>query len=136
MKLVTEPANVTRLGATGPQERFAVRSNRVLRALREQGAGKAEAHELALAALAEVGGGAEIATAGLRSAARAETARSRAGGCPGRPSTSSAACAAGGQPPDLAEATKARTSPAGSEYASPSASSTAPMYSSAQAGNS
>ncbi len=63
MKLVTEPANVTRLGATGPQERFAVRSNRVLRALREQGAGKAEAHELALAALAEVGGGAEIATA-------------------------------------------------------------------------
>lgn len=62
MKLVTEPANLTRLGATGPQERFAVRSNRVLRALREQGAGKAEAHELALAALAEVGGGAEIAT--------------------------------------------------------------------------
>ena len=62
VKLVTEPANVTRLGATGPQERFAVRSSRVLRALREQGAGKAEAHELALAALAEVGGGAEIAT--------------------------------------------------------------------------
>jgi len=30
--------------------------------LREQGAGKAEAHELALAALAEVGGGAELAT--------------------------------------------------------------------------
>jgi hypothetical protein len=62
VKLVTEPANLSRLGATGPQQRFAVNSNRVLRALREQGAGKAEAHELALAALAEVGGGAELAT--------------------------------------------------------------------------
>ena len=62
VKLVTEPANLSRLGATGPQQRFAVNSNRVLRALRDQGAGKAEAHELALAALAEVGGGAELAT--------------------------------------------------------------------------
>lgn len=60
VKLVTDPANVLRLGATGPQERFAVKSNRVLRALRGGGAGKAEARELALRALAEVGGGAEV----------------------------------------------------------------------------
>jgi hypothetical protein len=60
VKLVTDPANVSRLGATGPQERFAVKHNRVLRALRDAGAGKAEARELALQALEEVGGGAEI----------------------------------------------------------------------------
>lgn len=60
VKLVTDPANVTRMGATGPQERFAVKSNRVVRALRSSGAGKAEARELALRALAEVGGGAEV----------------------------------------------------------------------------
>ena len=73
VRLVTEPANVSRMGATGPQERFAVRSNRVLRALREEGAGKAEARELALAALAEVGGGAEVATSrGTQRGARGE----------------------------------------------------------------
>jgi hypothetical protein len=60
VKLVTEPANVTRLGATGPEERFAVRHKRVLRALRAAGAGKAEARELALQALERVGGGAEV----------------------------------------------------------------------------
>jgi hypothetical protein len=60
VKLVTDPANVSRMGATGPQERFAVKSNRVLRALRDGGAGKAEARELALKALEKVGGGAEI----------------------------------------------------------------------------
>jgi hypothetical protein len=60
VKLVTEPANVTRLGATGPEQRFAVKHKRVLRALRAAGAGKAEARELALAALEQVGGGAEI----------------------------------------------------------------------------
>jgi hypothetical protein len=60
VKLVTDPANVSRMGLTGPQQRFAVKSNRVLRALRNRGAGKAEARELALKALAEVGGGAEL----------------------------------------------------------------------------
>lgn len=60
VKVITHPANVSRLGAIGPQERFAVKSNRVLRALRDDGAGKAEARELALRALDQVGGGAEV----------------------------------------------------------------------------
>jgi hypothetical protein len=60
VKLITDPANVSRMGATGPRELFAVRQNRVLRALRDGGAGKAEARELALKALEQVGGGAEI----------------------------------------------------------------------------
>ena len=62
VKLVTDPANVTRLERTGPQERFAVKQNRVLRGLRDAGAGKAEARELALKALDEVGGGAAAQT--------------------------------------------------------------------------
>ena len=62
MKLVTDPANVSRMGVTGPQPRFAVNNQRVLKALREGGAGKAEAHELALKALEQVGGGAELRT--------------------------------------------------------------------------
>jgi hypothetical protein len=60
VKLVTDPAFVSRMAATGPQERCAVKHNRVLRALRDNGAGKAEARELALQALEKVGGGAEI----------------------------------------------------------------------------
>ncbi len=60
VRLVTEPANVTRLGPTGPEQRFAVKHQRVLRALRAAGAGKAEARELGLQALEQVGGGAEI----------------------------------------------------------------------------
>lgn len=61
VKLVTEPANVSRMGVMGPQQqRFAVKHQRVLKALREAGAGKAEARELALGALEKVGGGAEI----------------------------------------------------------------------------
>jgi hypothetical protein len=60
VKLVTDPANLTRLGATGPQERFAVNASRVMKALRDDGAGKAEARELALEALREAGGGAEL----------------------------------------------------------------------------
>jgi hypothetical protein len=63
VKLVTDPDNVSRLGVTGPQERFAVNSNRVLKALRDGGAGKAEARELALEALTKVGGGAELRAA-------------------------------------------------------------------------
>ena len=63
VNLITDPANVTRLGATGPQQRFAVNSKRVLRTLRNDGAGKAEARELALEALAKVGGGAELRAA-------------------------------------------------------------------------
>ena len=62
VKLVTDPANVSRLGATGPEQRFAVNSNRVLRALRAAGAGRAEARELALDALTKAGGGAELRT--------------------------------------------------------------------------
>jgi hypothetical protein len=58
--LITDPANVTRMGLTGPEQRFAVNQNRVIKALRDDGAGKAEARELALKALEEVSGGAEI----------------------------------------------------------------------------
>ena len=114
VKLVTEPANVTRLGATGPRQRFAVRSNSVLRALREQGAGKAEAHELALAALAEVGGGAEIATSrGSQGGARGD--REIESWWVPAEAVRFEAAARGRQPPDVAEDTKPRTSPAGSE---------------------
>ena len=60
VRLVTDPANVTRMGQTGPGEQFAVKQNRVLRALRDAGAGKAEARELALKALEQVEGGAEL----------------------------------------------------------------------------
>lgn len=60
VKLVTDPANVARIHTPGPQERFAVNPVRVTRALREAGAGKAEARELALQALEKVDGGAEI----------------------------------------------------------------------------
>jgi hypothetical protein len=62
VNLVTDPANVSRMPPTGPEQRFAVNSNRVLRALRDGGAGKAEARELALDALREAGGGAEVHT--------------------------------------------------------------------------
>jgi hypothetical protein len=62
LKLITDPANVSPVHAAGPEERFAVNSRRVLKALREQGAGKAEARELALDALREAGGGAELGT--------------------------------------------------------------------------
>ena len=60
VKLVTDASNLTRMGKTGPDERFAVNQNRVIKALREAGAGKAEARELALKALEKVKGGAEI----------------------------------------------------------------------------
>jgi hypothetical protein len=69
VKIITDPANVTRMGKTGPQEQFAVNQNRVMRALRNAGAGKAEARELALKALEKVEGGAEIhATRGAQAA--------------------------------------------------------------------
>jgi hypothetical protein len=60
VKLITDPANSKRMGLTGPEEHFAVNQNRVVKALRDQGAGKAEARELALKALEQVGGDAEI----------------------------------------------------------------------------
>jgi len=60
VRLVTDPANVTRMGLTGPEQHFAVNQQRVIKALRDDGAGKAEARELALKALDEVKGGAEI----------------------------------------------------------------------------
>jgi hypothetical protein len=73
VNLITDPANVTRLAPTGPQERCAVNSNRVLRALRNDGAGKAEARELALEALAKVGGAAELRAArGTQPGSRSE----------------------------------------------------------------
>jgi hypothetical protein len=56
---ITDPANVQRMNVSGPQEQFAVKQNRVLRVLRNGGAGKAEARELALKALEQVGGGVE-----------------------------------------------------------------------------
>jgi hypothetical protein len=59
VKLITAPENVTRIRVSGPQERFAVKQSRVLRALRDDGAGKAEARELALQALEKAGGGVE-----------------------------------------------------------------------------
>jgi hypothetical protein len=62
VKLLTDPANVTRIRSSGPQERFAVKQSRVVRALREDGAGKAEARELALQALDKIEGGVEIHT--------------------------------------------------------------------------
>ena len=69
VKQVTAPENVTRMRATGPEERFAVNQHRVIKALRDAGAGKAEARELALKALEEVSGGAEIhASRGARAA--------------------------------------------------------------------
>lgn len=60
VKLVTDPANVTRMHAAGPEPRFAVKQARVLRALRSGGAGKAEARELALKAVEQAGGAAEV----------------------------------------------------------------------------
>lgn len=60
VQLITDPANVTELPRTGPERRFAVNQSRVMKALREGGAGKAEARELALEALAKVEGGAEL----------------------------------------------------------------------------
>ena len=57
--LVTDPAYVSPKHVGG-EEQFAVNARRVIRALRDQGAGKAEARKLALDALEEVGGGAEI----------------------------------------------------------------------------
>jgi len=60
VKLITDPANVSRIHSAGPDERFAVNAKRVIRGLRDAGAGKAEARELALEALEKVGGGAEL----------------------------------------------------------------------------
>ncbi len=60
VKLITDPANVAELPRTGPERRFAVNQTRVMKALRDGGAGKAEARELALEALVKVEGGAEI----------------------------------------------------------------------------
>ena len=57
--LITDPAYVSPRHVGG-EEQFAVNTKRVIRALRDQGAGKAEARELGLKALEEVGGGAEI----------------------------------------------------------------------------
>lgn len=60
VRLVTDPANVSRLHAPGPEERFSVNQARVIRGLRDAGAGKAEARELAFKALDEVGGAVDM----------------------------------------------------------------------------
>lgn len=74
ISLVTDPANLARIHTGGPEERFAVNGKRVMRALRNAGAGKAEARELALQALEKVKGGAEI-----RSSRGAQAAGGRGG---------------------------------------------------------
>jgi len=58
--LVTDPSNVSRIHAPGPEERFSVNQSRVIRGLRDAGAGKAEARELAFKALDEVGGAVDM----------------------------------------------------------------------------
>ena len=58
--LVTDPANSSRIHAPGPEERFSVNQSRVIRGLRDDGAGKAEARELAFKALEEVGGAVDM----------------------------------------------------------------------------
>ena len=60
VKLITDPANVSPLHVAGPERRFAVNRKRVINALRDAGAGKAEARELGLEALRKIEGGAEI----------------------------------------------------------------------------
>ena len=60
VKLITDPANVSPLHVAGPERRFEVNRKRVIRALRDAGAGKAEARDLGLEALDKAGGGAEI----------------------------------------------------------------------------
>ncbi len=60
VKLVTDPSNVSRMHAAGPEERFAVNQARVVRALRDAGAGKAEARELAFKAVDEAGGAVDM----------------------------------------------------------------------------
>ena len=60
VRLVTDPSNVSRMHAPGPDERFAVNQSRVIRALRDSGAGKAEARGLAFKALEEVGGAVDM----------------------------------------------------------------------------
>ena len=60
VKLITDPANVSPLHVAGSERRFEVNRKRVIRALRDAGAGKAEARELGLEALRKAGGGAEI----------------------------------------------------------------------------
>ena len=68
VKLVTDPANVSRIRTPGPDERFSVNQSRVMRGLRDGGAGKAEARELAFQALDKVGGAVEMHASRGRSA--------------------------------------------------------------------
>ncbi len=60
VKLVTDPSNVSRMHDPGPVEKFSVNQTRVLRGLRDAGAGKAEARELAFKALDEVDGAVDM----------------------------------------------------------------------------
>jgi hypothetical protein len=60
VKLVTDPANVSRIHEPGSEEKFSVNQTRVIRALRDAGAGKAEARELAFKAVDEAGGAVEM----------------------------------------------------------------------------
>lgn len=59
VKLVTDGANVTDTMQLGSRQVREVKQSRVLAGLKRAGAGKAEARELALEALAKVDGGVE-----------------------------------------------------------------------------
>ncbi len=59
LALVTDPANLSEINHPGEGRRFAVNQKKVIRRLRDAGAGKAEARELAIQAVFEAGGGAE-----------------------------------------------------------------------------
>jgi len=60
VKLVTDPSNVSRIHVPGAEERFSVNQSRVTRGLRDAGAGKAEARELAFKAIDKLGGAVEM----------------------------------------------------------------------------
>ena len=53
---LTDPRNLSELGDTSGERRFAVKQKQVIARLREAGAGKAEARTLALQAVEKVGG--------------------------------------------------------------------------------
>jgi hypothetical protein len=56
VEALTDPRNLSELGGSGTERRFAVKQKQVIARLREAGAGKAEARTLALQAVEKVGG--------------------------------------------------------------------------------
>jgi hypothetical protein len=55
-RALTDPANLSELGGSGGERKFAVKQKQVISRLRDQGAGKAEARSLAIQAVEKVGG--------------------------------------------------------------------------------